>query len=415
METGRQRAAALEQAKAPWTRQTGLVVRGYRSKIDDSVQPYGLVIPESFDFNSPARLDIWYHGRGNTLSELKFIDQRENDVGKLVTDQAIVLHPFGRYCNANKFAGEVDTFEALEHVQDHYPIHPNRVTVRGFSMGGAATWHMATHHAGRWSAVDASTIDLCLSMFPWATFRRTKAAIKLHTQIDLKGSIPVFMSITDGSVHDVHFLDQIRIEAGSIYVFDRGYIDFKRLYAIHKARAFFVIRAKSNTRFYVRKSPSVDKSTGLRCDQTIRLNTDKAKRDYPAYLRRISFVDPLTNKRLVFLTNHFELPALAVAAIYKSRWQIELFFKWIKQNLRIKAFYGTSENAVRTQIWIAICVYLKVACLNKLHGINESMSRILQVLSVNVFQKEPIYQLLRNNDTRDIQNDISKQLVFNNL
>lgn len=264
-------------------------------------------------------------------------------------------------------------------------------------------------------AVDASTIDLCLSMFPWATFRRTKAAIKLHTQIDLKGSIPVFISITDGSVHDVHFLDQIRIEAGSIYVFDRGYIDFKRLYAIHKARAFFVIRAKSNTRFYVRKSPSVDKSTGLRCDQTIRLNTDKAKRDYPAYLRRISFVDPLTNKRLVFLTNHFDLPALAVAAIYKSRWQIELFFKWIKQNLRIKAFYGTSENAVRTQIWIAICVYLKVACLNKLHGINESMSRILQVLSVNVFQKEPIYQLLRNNDTRDIQNDISKQLVFNNL
>lgn len=264
-------------------------------------------------------------------------------------------------------------------------------------------------------AVDASTIDLCLSMFPWATFRRTKAAIKLHTQIDLKGSIPVFICITDGSVHDVHFLDQIRFEAGSIYVFDRGYVDFRRLYAIHKAGAFFVIRVKSNTRFYVSESRPVDKSTGLRCDQIIRLNTDKAKRDFPTHLRRISFVDPLTNKRLVFLTNHFDLPALAVAAIYKSRWQIELFFKWIKQNLRIKAFYGTSENAVRTQIWIAICVYLKVACLNKVHGINQSMSRILQVLSVNVFQKEPIHQLLRSYDTRDAKNDICNQLTFNDL
>ena len=273
-------------------------------------------------------------------------------------------------------------------------------------------------------AVDASTIDLCLSMFPWATFRRTKAAIKLHTQIDLKGSIPVFIWITDGSVHDVHFLDQIRFEAGSIYVFDRGYVDFRRLYAIHKAGAFFVIRAKSNTRFYVSESRPVDKSTGLRCDQIIRLNTDKAKRDFPTHLRRISFVDPLTNKRLVFLTNHFDLPALAVAAIYKSRWQIvprhlwrhhPLFFKWIKQNLRIKAFYGTSENAVRTQIWIAICVYLKVACLNKVHGINQSMSRILQVLSVNVFQKEPIHQLLRSYDTRDAKNDICNQLTFNDL
>jgi hypothetical protein len=264
-------------------------------------------------------------------------------------------------------------------------------------------------------AVDASTIDLCLSMFPWATFRSTKAAIKLHTQIDLKGSIPVFISITNGSVHDVHFLDRIHFEADSIYVFDRGYIDFGRLYAIHKAGAFFVIRAKSNTRYYVRECRSVDKSTGLRCDQTIRLNTNKAKRDYPTNLRRISFVDPLTSKRLVFLTNHFDLPALAVAAVYKSRWQIELFFKWIKQNLRIKAFYGTSENAVRTQIWIAICVYLKVACLNKLHGINESMSRILQVLSVNVFQKEPIHQLLRSYDTRDAKNDISNQLIFNDF
>ena len=262
-------------------------------------------------------------------------------------------------------------------------------------------------------AVDASTIDLCLSLFPWATFRRAKAAIKLHTQIDLKGSIPVFISITDGSVHDVHFLDQIAFEAGSIYVFDRGYIDFKRLHAIHRAGAFFVIRAKSNTRFYVCESRPVDKSSGLRCDQTIRLNTNKAKRDYPTHLRRISFVDPLTNKRLVFLTNHFNLPALVVAAIYKKRWRIELFFKWIKQNLRIKAFYGTSENAVRTQIWIAICVYLKVACLNKIHGINENMSRILQVLSVNVFQKDLIHQLFTEYDTRDEQNDTPNQLIFN--
>ena len=262
-------------------------------------------------------------------------------------------------------------------------------------------------------AVDASTIDLCLSMFPWADFRKTKGAIKLHTQIDLKGPIPVFMRITDGSVHDVHFLDQIIFEAGSIYVFDRGYLDFKRLFRIEKDKAYFVIRSKKNTCFYVRKSRPVDKSTGLRCDQVIRLSSAKGKRDYPQGLRRISFIDTETGKRLVFLTNNFDLPAITIAIIYKNRWQIELFFKWIKQNLRIKAFYGTSENAVRTQIWIAICVYLKVACLNKVHGINESRSRILQVLSVNVFQKEPIHQLLRDYDTRDTQNDIPNQLILN--
>lgn len=264
-------------------------------------------------------------------------------------------------------------------------------------------------------AVDASTIDLCLSMFPWANFRKTKGAIKLHTQIDLKGPIPVFIRITDGSVHDVHFLDQIIFEAGSIYVFDRGYLDFKRLFRIEKDNAYFVIRSKKNTCFYVRKSRPVDKSTGLRCDQVIRLSSAKGKRDYPQGLRRISFIDTATGKRLVFLTNNFDLPAITIAIIYKNRWQIELFFKWIKQNLRIKAFYGTSENAVRTQIWIAICVYLKVACLNKVHGINESRSRILQVLSVNVFQKEPIHQLLRNYDTRDTQNDIPNQLIFNDF
>ena len=264
-------------------------------------------------------------------------------------------------------------------------------------------------------AVDASTIDLCLSMFPWAHFRKTKAAIKLHTQIDLTGSIPVFIQITDGSVHDVHFMDKMFIEAGSIYVFDRGYVDFARLFRIESANAYFVIRAKRNTRYYVCKSRRIDKSCGLRCDQVIRLSTKKGKRDYPRKLRRISFFDTNAGKRLVFLTNHFDLPALAIAAIYKRRWQIELFFKWIKQNLRIKSFFGTSENAVRTQIWIAICVYLLVACLNKVHEINESMSRILQILSVNVFQKVPFNQLLADYDTTNDQSVIPKQLTFNDF
>jgi len=261
-------------------------------------------------------------------------------------------------------------------------------------------------------AVDASTIDLCLSMFPWAHFRRTKAAIKLHTQIDLTGTIPVFMRISNGSVHDVHFMDHIIFEAGSIYVFDRGYVDFWRLGRIDLARAFFVIRAKSNTRFTVVESRPVDKATGLRCDQTIRLSTYKGKLDYPRTLRRISYVDTTSGKQLVFLTNHFELPALSIAAIYKSRWQIELFFKWIKQNLRIKAFYGTTANAVHSQIWIAICVYLMVACLNKVHGIDESLSRILQVLSVNVFQKVLFSQLLTDSMTMDGDGSVCKQLTF---
>ena len=262
-------------------------------------------------------------------------------------------------------------------------------------------------------AVDSSTIDLCLSMFPWATFRKAKGAIKLHTQIDLIGPIPVFMRITDGSVHDVHFLDQITAEAGSIYVFDRAYLDFGRLFRIHTAQAFFVIRSKKNTQFYVLESRPVDGSTGLRCDQVIRLSTAKGKRDYPQRLRRISFVDPETGKRLTFLTNHFGLPALTIAAIYKRRWKVELFFKWIKQNLRIKAFYGTSENAVRTQIWIAISVYLMVACLNKVHGIDESLSRILQILSVNVFQKVLFDQLLTDYITTNHDGDTPKQLLFN--
>lgn len=262
-------------------------------------------------------------------------------------------------------------------------------------------------------AVDSSTIDLCLAIFPWANFRRTKAAIKLHTQIDLTGSIPVFISITEGSIHDVNFLDRMVFEVGSIYVFDRAYLDFGRLFRIHMARAFFVIRSKSNTRFTVCESRVVDKSTGLRCDQIIVLRTTKGKRDYPERLRRISFIDPETKKRLTFFTNNFTLPALTIAAIYKSRWQIELFFKWIKQNLRIKVFYGTSDNAVRTQIWIATCVYLMVACLNKIHGIDESLSRILQVFSVNVFQKVPIHQLFTEPNKQNPGNGISNQLLFN--
>jgi len=264
-------------------------------------------------------------------------------------------------------------------------------------------------------ALDASTIDLCLTMFPWAHFRKTKAAVKLHTMIDLQGSIPVFISITDGSVHDVNILDQIVFEPGSIYVMDRGYVDFSRLYRIQQAGAFFVTRAKSNMAFYVSKSRPIDKKTGLRCDQNIGLKTTKSKRDYPEKLRRIRFIDTETGKSLVFITNHFGLPAITIARIYKSRWHIELFFKWIKQNLRIKTFYGTTENAVKTQIWIAICVYSMVACLNKIHGINESLSRILQVLSVNVFQKVTFNQLFTKYTTKQSEPSESKQLTFNDF
>ena len=264
-------------------------------------------------------------------------------------------------------------------------------------------------------AVDASTIDLCLSIFPWAHFRSTKAAIKLHTQIDLNGPIPVFMRITDGTMSDVHFMDSMDFEEGSVYVFDRGYLDFARLFRIEEAGAYFVIRLKRNTQFYVLKSNPIDNDTGLRCDQIIRLSTKKGKTGYPKVLRRIVYIDTKTGKRLSFLTNHFELPALTIAAIYKKRWQIELFFKWIKQNLRIKAFFGTTENAVRTQIWIAICVYLMVACLNKTHGINESLSRILQILSVNVFQKTPLNQLLADFSTKRDDSIFCNQLKFKDL
>ena len=262
-------------------------------------------------------------------------------------------------------------------------------------------------------ALDATTIDLCLSMFPWATFRKTKSAIKLHTMIDLKGSIPVFISITEGSVHEVNILEHIIFEPGSIYVMDRGYLDFKRLFHIENANAYFVVRGKRKMRFNVVESRPVDKTTGLRCDQTIRLTGPKSKIDYPKTLRRVKFYDAENDQHLVFLTNHFTLTALNIAAIYKSRWRIELFFKWIKQNLRIKSFYGTSANAVKTQIWIAICVYLLVAILKKINDIPHSLSRILQILSVNVFQKEPLYQVLGNCEMK-LDNDANdKQLLFN--
>jgi hypothetical protein len=261
-------------------------------------------------------------------------------------------------------------------------------------------------------AIDSSTIDLCLSMFPWATFRSTKSAIKVHTQMALKGSIPVFIDVTEGSIHDVNFLDRVPWEPGSLYVMDRAYVDYERLYAIAQAGCFFVIRAKRNLDFQVRHSRPVNREEGFRCDQSIRLAGVKSRRLYPILLRRIHFIDPDSGQDLVFLTNHFSLSPETVAAIYKSRWRIELFFKWIKQNLRIKAFYGRSENAVKTQIWIAICTYLMVACLKKTHGIEQNLARILQVLSVNMFMKDHVNQLLANFDMRNQNNSNSNQLMF---
>lgn len=243
-------------------------------------------------------------------------------------------------------------------------------------------------------ALDSTTIDLCLSLFPWATFRRRKAAIKLHTLLTLQGNFPTVVIITPGSIHDVNILDQLVYEAGSFYIMDRGYLDFARLHRIAQHSAFFVTRAKKNFRFQRRYSHPVDKSTGLRFDQTVVLRGFYAQRDYPETLRRIGYRDPQTGKALVFLTNNFTVPALAIAQLYHGRWQIELFFKWIKQHLRIKAFYGTSQNAVRTQIWIAISVYLLVAILKKRLHLDLSLYTILQILSLTLFEKTPISQAL---------------------
>lgn len=243
-------------------------------------------------------------------------------------------------------------------------------------------------------ALDSTIIDLCLSVFPWAHFRSTKAAVKLHTLIDLKGSIPTFIHISDGKLHDVNVLDELPVEAGSIYVMDRGYVDFERLHRITRNLAFFVTRAKSNFCFERIYSHSVDKECGLICDQTIKLTVPATAKSYPDKLRRVKYRDPDTGKVLTFLSNNFDLPAKTIADLYKQRWQVELFFKWIKQNLRIKTFYGTSENAVKTQIWIAVSVYLMVAILKKRLKIEASLYTILQILSVSVFERTEINQLL---------------------
>jgi len=243
-------------------------------------------------------------------------------------------------------------------------------------------------------ALDATTIDLCLSVFPWAPFRSTKAAIKLHTLLDLRGSIPSFIHISDGKMHDVNVLDLLIPEPGSFYVMDRGYLDFTRLYALDQAGSFFVTRAKRNMNARRLYSATVDRSTGLICDQTIAFNNFYAAQAYPAHLRRIRYRDPETDKNLVFLTNHGLLPALTICSLYKSRWQVELFFKWIKQHLRIKRFYGTSENAVKTQVWIAVSVYVLVAIIKKELGLDASLHTLLQILSVTLFEKISLQQTL---------------------
>ena len=239
-------------------------------------------------------------------------------------------------------------------------------------------------------ALDSTTIDLCLSLFPWARFRKRKAAVKMHTLLDLHGNIPTFIRITDGKVHDVNILDEIMPEAGAFYVMDRGYIDFERLFVLTLSAAFFVVRTKSNLLLQRRYSHPVDKSTGVRSDQTVVLSSFESASVYPDPLRRVSYFDAETNKRLKFLPNNFTLPALTIAQIYKCRWQVELFFKWIKQHLRIKAFYGTSENAVKTQIWIAVSVYVLVAIVRKRLESGASLYQILQILSLTLFEKTPI-------------------------
>ncbi len=263
-------------------------------------------------------------------------------------------------------------------------------------------------------ALDTTTIDLCLSVFPWARFRSTKAAVKMHTLLDLRGNIPTFIHITDGKMHEVNVLDILVPEAGSFYIMDRGFTDFARWFTLHRAQAFFVIRGKSNLLFRRVYSRAVDKSTGLRCDQTIVLTAPKAGKDYPQHLRRIKFYDAEHDRHLVFLTNNFDLPALTIAQLYRCRWQVELFFKWIKQHLRIKRFYGTTENAVKTQIWIAIAVYVLVAIVKKRLDTEASLYKILQILSLTLFEKTPLDQLLENSETQMATPQDNNQLnLFN--
>lgn len=263
-------------------------------------------------------------------------------------------------------------------------------------------------------ALDSTTIDLCLSVFPWANFRKTKAAIKLHTLLDLRGNIPAFIHISDGKFHDVNALDCLPLEAGAYYVMDRGYLDFRRLFSLNQAASFFVTRAKSNTKFRRIYSREVDKTTGLLCDQKISLTGVATKKDYPEKLRRVKYRDAVTGKTLVFLTNNFALPALTIAQLYRSRWQVELFFKWIKQHLRIKTFFGTSENAVKTQIWIAVTVYVLVAIMKKRLNLKESLYTILQIISVTAFERISINQLVTDEDCKTQSAQNCKQLkLFN--
>ncbi|MBK9705198.1 MAG: IS4 family transposase [Betaproteobacteria bacterium] len=259
-------------------------------------------------------------------------------------------------------------------------------------------------------ALDSTTIDLCLSVFPWAHFRSTKAAVKMHTLLDLRGNIPSFIHVSDGKLHDVNVLDLLVPEPGAFYVMDRGYIDYARLYTLHQAAAFFVTRAKSNLHAHRVYSAPTDRDTGVICDQAIALNGFYAAKDYPEHLRRIRYKAPDTGKTLVFLTNNTTLPPLTIAALYKSRWQVELFFKWIKQHLRIKRFYGTTENAVKTQIWSAVAVYVLVAIVKKELHLEPSLYTLLQILSVTLFEKMPLQQALADSTVAPADSEISNQL-----
>ena len=264
-------------------------------------------------------------------------------------------------------------------------------------------------------ALDSTTIDLCLSVFPWARFRKHKGAVKMHTLLDLRGNIPTFIRITYGSVHDVNILDESAIEAGAFYVMDRGYIDFERLHSFTLSLAFFVVRTKENVLLHRRYSRPVDESTGVRSDQTVVLATVGSATAYPDALRRVSYYDAVTRKRLVFLTNNFTLPALTIVQIYKQRWQVELFFRWIKMHLRIKAFYGTTENAVKTQICIAVSVYVLVAIVRKRLGLEAGLYQILQILSLTLFEKTPTLRALQASDADNDLGDISNQLILFDL
>jgi hypothetical protein len=289
-----------------------------------------------------------------------------------------------------------------------YAEFAQRLIVRARALYAADSFGVELAHTVY--ALDATTIDLCLSVFPWAKFRTAKAAVKLHTLLDLRGSIPSFIHISDGKLHEVNVLDLLLPEAGAFYIMDRGYHDLARLYALGQAGSFFVTRAKHNMAARRVYSAAVDRGTGLICDQSIAFNNFYAARDYPEHMRRIRYRDPESHKSLVFLTNHRELPALTICALYKSRWQVELFFKWIKQHLRIKRFYGTSENAVKTQLWIAVSVYVLVAIIKKELKLNASLHTLLQILSVTLFEKVSLQQVLTEIDMPQNPSDSANQL-----